>query len=261
MKLSLLSYGLGSEWSLAEMIGVAKRIGFSGLDFRCEYGHRHGVEVGAGRPERSAIRRAIDTAYLKAVCLRCSARFDNPDPGVREANVENAKLHVQLAADIDASMVRVTGNDLQEGVDEDTVIRWVGEGLTEVADFAQALEIDVLLEMHGDFNNWRYATRAVRLAAQTNVGLLYNSDPRDLVGQSVRPTIREIAGLVRHVDLHDLGGSFPYAELLRELRAAQFDGYYCLVTPFEAPSKEDYLTLYRQLMATYFTAVEANRPA
>ncbi|MFT4211944.1 MAG: sugar phosphate isomerase/epimerase family protein [Microbacterium sp.] len=257
MRLSLLSYGLGKSWTLDEMIDIARRRGFAGLDFRCEYGNAHGVEIERSAQERRAIRDKIQDAYLEAACVRSGARFDSPDPAQRTKAEDNAIRHIELAHDIASPMVRVCGNDLHPGVDRDITLAGIAQSLQRLADEAASVGIELLLEMHGEINNWHFALEILRLADRPNLGLHYNSDHRDLVGGSIASTYQRIRPYLRHIDLHDLASDFPYDELMALLRADSYSGYLCPETLVDVPSKEDYVALYANLVRAYWGAPPA----
>ena len=79
----------------------------------------------------------------------------------------------------------------KEGVDggppplREDVMRYVGDSLRELGEFAEPHGVNVMLEMHGQFNYWHFAMTAVEHADHPQVSILYNCDNRDLVGGSV----------------------------------------------------------------------------
>jgi sugar phosphate isomerase/epimerase len=135
------------------------------------------------------------------------------------------------------------------GVPRAEVLEYVGECLAELGEFAEPYGIEVNLEMHGQFNWWRYAVTAVQHAALPNVGIVYNCDPRDVVGGSVSETWREVVPYVRHVHMHELTDPrYPYREFLGLCAEWGYDGY--LSAEIEASADADrvlgyYAALYR----------------
>lgn len=248
MKFSLLSYGVSKSWPLDKLIEGAVRLGFAGIELRAELQHGHGVELELSAAERKAVRRRVQDAYLELVAISCSSRFESPDPAKRAEMMERTKRFVDLAADVGASNLRVCGNDMPAGVERGDCIAYVGDSLGELADYAAAANVDILLEMHGEFNNWHYSLAAVKRAARPNIGLLYNSDNRDLVGGSVAAIFSRIQPWLRHVHLHDLASGFPYDELFRLLKQSGYDGYISPEILVPEPTPEDYLSLYVAMM-------------
>jgi sugar phosphate isomerase/epimerase len=259
MKLSLLTYQMARSWELAKIIEVAKAGGFAGIEFRVAAGHRHGVELETTSAQRRAIRNQVQDAYLAVAALGTGSRFDTPDAGQRLEVVEQTKRYIELAAEVGSGRIRVFGNDMPKGEaapDRADVLRYVGEALHDLGTFAEPFGVDVLLEMHGQFNYWGFARKAVENAAHARIGLVYNCDRRDLVGRSVAATYSEVRQLVRHVHMHHLTDGFPYAELFRLLVRDGYTGYLSSEVEQEVPSPEEYLHLYATLSRAWVTQAE-----
>ncbi len=251
MKLCLLTYDLARVWTLPKLVEVAKSCGFAGLEFRAEEGHQHGVELERTAAERRRIREQVEDAGLEAVGIGTGCRFDSPDAAARKANGDQARRFVQLAADIGARRVRVFGNDMTASPRREDCIRYLGESLRTLGEFADPFGVDVLLEMHGQFNYWGFARAALQAAAHPRIGLVYNSDPRDLVAGSCAATWSQVRGLVRHVHMHDFFDGFPYAELIGLLAADGSDGYLSAELEGSEPTREKYFALYAMLFRAW----------
>jgi sugar phosphate isomerase/epimerase len=259
MKLSLLTYQMARGWELAKIIDVARTRGFAGIEFRVAAGHRHGVELEATPEQRRVIRNQLQDAYLAVAALGTGSRFDTPDARQRHDVVEQTKRYIELAAEVGSGRIRVFGNDMPKGdaaPDRAEVLRYVGEALHELGVFAEPFGVDVLLEMHGQFNYWGFARKAVENAAHARVGLVYNCDQRDLVGGSVAATYAEVRRLIRHVHMHSLTDGFPYAELFRLLVRDGYAGYLSSEVEQEAPPPEEYLALYASLCRAWVELAE-----
>lgn len=226
MKLSLLSFDIGKSLDLPTLLGAARKFGYAGVEFRCQLGHAHGVDLDLSPEQRRAVKDQCDDHYVAVAGIGVSNRFEYPDPAKRRESVDEVKRYLELAADLDAGRVRVFGNDMPKDADRDEVLGYVGECLRELGEFAEPLDLEVNLEMHGQFNWWRYAVRAVEAADHPNVGLVYNCDPRDVCGGTVRPVVSQAIALVNHVHMHELDAfDFPYAEFLRLMDEDGYEGY------------------------------------
>ena len=121
-----------------------------------------------------------------------------------------------------------------------------------LGEFAAPFGVDVLLEMHGQFNYWGFARSAVEHADHARVGLVYNSDERDLVAGSVTSTYRHVRHLIRHVHLHDFTGGFPYPELFELLQTDGYDDYLSSEIELRGePTREQYLAMYAALFRAW----------
>ena len=225
MKLSLLTLNLGREWDIDKLIAVCRKYGYAGIEFRTGAGHRHGVEVDTPVHRLTEIRNRMEDGYVDASSIASGCRFALLDAKERRENVELAKRHVELAGRMDCGRIRVFGNEFQSGADKATQLGWVTESLQEIADFAKPWGVDVLLEMHGEFNYWKYAVKAVKAVEADNVGIVYNSDIRDMIGGSVAAVYGNVRRYIRHVHMHCYLRGYPYRELFRLLRADGYEGF------------------------------------
>ena len=147
--------------------------------------------------------------------------------------------------------MRVFGNNIPAGVRREDCVRWVGESLRELGEFAEPLGVDVLLEMHGQFNYYDFSRTAVQIADHPRVGLVYNSDPRDMVAGSVAAVYSQVRPWIRHVHMHTFQGAYPYPELIGLLEADGYDGYFSSEIEVENPTPEQYLAVYASLFRAW----------
>jgi sugar phosphate isomerase/epimerase len=254
MKLSLDTYAIGTNLTLRDLLELLPANGFDGVEFRCEAGQKHGVEIEATPSERRRIRTLLDQAGLEVSCLSTSQRFESPDPAVRQEVIERVKLFIDLAADLGCGRIRTFGNDFPEGIPKPQVIRYVGESLRTCGQYAEDKGVDVLLEMHGQFYYWEYCLEAVQIADHPHVAINYNCDMRDLVDGSVAFTLDQVKDHVRHVHLHDLENpGFPYTELFGLLKDMNYAGFCSLEEGYREGGEKKvialYAALYREMMA------------
>lgn len=245
MKLSLLSFNIGKEMELPVLLKAARDHGFAGVELRMQQNHAHGVDLHLDADGRQRVRDLFDDALVDISGLTLSNRFESPDPAARAQSVAEVKQYIELAADLDAGRVRVFGNDMPKDGDvtRAEVIAYVGDCLTELGEFAEEYNIEVNLEMHGQFNWWRYALRAVEHACHPLVGLVYNCDPRDVIGGSIREVVSEVWLHTNHIHMHELSDpKYPYRELLGLLQEWGYEGY--LSAEIQASAEPDRLLGY-----------------
>lgn len=255
MKQALLTYSLAKSWSLAKIIDAARAFGFAGIEFRAEAGHQHGVEIERTKAERREIRDRIEDAFLEVACVGTGSRFESPDPAERSAVIERTKQFIELASDLGCPRIRVFGNNIPKEVARDECVKYVGESLRELGEFAEPYAVDVLLELHGQFRYWGFARTAVEIADHPNVALVYNCDQADIVGGSVAGTYDRVRSWIRHVHLHEFNGRraplYPYPELFALLRADGYEGYLSSEIEIQQPTPENYLELYSHLVRAW----------
>jgi len=225
MKLSYTTYMIGAGLSFEQSVELALATGCAGIEFRTGNIFPHGVEVSLTSAQRKEKRRYIEDRYLEVSCLNSQFELHNPDAKEREKVVEDIGRMAKLASDLGCPFVRVFGNNIPEGVNAQSCVQYVGEALGKAADLAAPYGVDILLEMHGQYNYWGYALPALKEAGRPNAGILYNCDNRDLVGGSVAETFSRVKDFVRHVHMHDVNKGYPYVQLFEELVRMGYGGY------------------------------------
>ena len=226
MKICMLTYQLGKDWTLDEIIQVSNKLKLDGVEFRAEAGHKHGVELETSADERSEIKKKMADAGLITAGLGTSVRFEYPEPEERKKQVEHTKEFVQLAKDIGAERVRVFGNCFPPGRPKEDLVGWITEGLLEISEFAADHAVEVDLEMHGDLWYWEPCVKIMENVDKTFIGLVENCDPREVVGGSVKPSYERVAPYIRHVHMHNLEDvRFPYRELFEMLYLDDYQGF------------------------------------
>ena len=219
MKLSLLTYQLGKDFTLDELLAMCQKYGYAGLECRAELGHKHGVELDTTSAQRAEIRRKFEGSTVDLAGVSTSCRFEFSESDKRREQVETAKRFIDLAAEVGAPQIRVFGNTFPKGSDKDVVVGNVGECLREIGEYADATGVDCNLEMHGDFYYWKYTVKAVELANHPRVGIVYNCDPRELKWGTLSTSIEPAAPYLRHVHMHDMEAvNYPYPEMMRILK-------------------------------------------
>ncbi len=236
MKLCLLTFNLGRDFELDELIEVCDRYGYEGVECRAQADHGHGIELDTTPEERAEIKAKFEAAHVNLAGISTGARFESLDPAERQEQIDISRQFIDLAADVGAPRIRVFGNAFPEGADKDEVIENVGAALREIAEHAEGTGVDCNLEMHGDFYRWEYTLRAVELADHDRIGVVYNCDRREPNWGPISTFIDPVKDYLRHVHLHDIESSvYPYQDLFRILRNLGYHGYVSL----EASPSED----------------------
>jgi len=247
VKLSLLTYQLGKDYTLDELLAVCVKYGYAGVECRAQLGHKHGVELATTTEQRAAIKAAFAASPVKLAGISTSCRFEALDATERAEQVATAKSFIDLAAAVGAPQVRVFGNAFPKGADKSQVIENVGMCLREIGEYAEASGVDCNLEMHGDFYYWEYTLKAVRIADHPRIGVVYNCDPREIKWGPIRTFLDPVAPYLRHIHLHDLESKdYPYNQLFHILKDMGYGGYMSLECN-DSADPEKVIALYARL--------------
>ena len=234
MRLSITTYNIFRNWDLATLCAELPRAGVEAVEFRIGAGHKHGVEIATDAARRREIRSRLEAAGLVCCSIATGFRFHFPESEKIEENIAGTRKAIELAADLGAPFVRVFGNDVPPGSDPAAVAERVGAALAELGPCAERAGVSVLLEMHGDFNDWWLNRRALERANHRAVACLYNCDERDVVAGSLRSVWYEMKRWIRHIHFHELtSATYPYAELFRLLAADGYSGFMSMEVSLE----------------------------
>jgi len=234
VQLGITTFNIARDWDLPFLIKKCRELGIGGLEFRSGKNQAHGVEPEISKERRHEIRNMIEDAYLAVIGIGASSRFDHTDKAELQNDIDSAKVCIELCADLGGKTVRVYGNDVNPDLGRDKTVKQLGKCLAEVIPFGRQYGVEVLVEMHGQFNNFSLMEDALAASGIPDAGSIYNSDPRDIVGGSVAHAYWRARNRIKHVHVHDLCGAYPYRELFRLLKKDGYDGYISAELPYSA---------------------------
>ncbi len=243
MKLGLLTFNMAAEWDLDTIVEKCLTLSLEGIEFRTQREHAHGVEIGLSAAQRDAVRQRFEDAGVAICGISTGCAFDHLDRDQLEADVNEARAHLDLAADLGAGGVKVFGNKahVDDGVAREDTIEQIGAALAGLSEYAESLGVQVRFEMHGDFTSAEDCNRIMEFAGDgPGICLIYNCNNRFDVDESgsIEASYRAVADRVGHVHLHDLADpDFPYLQLVRLLTADGFAGW-CTGELPDSPDRE-----------------------
>jgi sugar phosphate isomerase/epimerase len=224
-------------WTLDQIHGTAVENGYAGVELRGLQEHVDLRQSPAFQPpNRAAVRRQFAEAGIDIRCLGSSARF--ADSRHRDASLIEARDYVELAADLGCPMVRVFGGSPGPDDKDDGVAR-VAEALAELAPFAEAHSVAIVLETHDAFLAGERVAAVMSRVDHPAVGVVWDVCNVVLIGESIAVTYPALKPYVRHVHVKDalvpgkegggetpclLGeGDIPIREVIQILRADEKD--------------------------------------
>ena len=258
MKLGLLTFNMAAEWDLDTIIENCLALGIEGIEFRTQREHAHGVEISLSADERAAVRQKFEDAGIAICGISTGCAFDHIDADELEADIKEARAHLDLAADLGAGGVKVFGNKahVDDGIAREDTIKQIGASLAGLSEYAESLGVQVRFEMHGDFTSPEDCNTLMELAGDgPGICLIYNCNNAFDVDEngSIESSYRAVADRVGHVHLHDLADpAFPYLELVRLLTADGFDGW-CTGELPDSPDRERVLQYFVELWRAFET--------
>ena len=245
--------------TLTDAIALAKRYGMGTIEVRGLYGTMKNEEIADFSEERAEeTKRLIAQAGLSFTVLGTSCAFHDPEK--YEKAIDEGKRAIDIAAQLGFFAIRVFGNVIK-GDEADCTARVIS-GIRTLCEYAEGTGVDVLLEVHGDFNT------EARLCAVADgcrdlpaFGILWDvCHTRKTYGEAWRAFLDRFFPYVRHVHLKDAAGDrlvlpgdgeLPLREMIGELTGRGYSGAFSLEWEKkwhpDLPEIEEALERYRDL--------------
>ena len=253
MKLGFVTYQIGKDWEVPEIIEKCQATGFQGVELRTT--HAHGVEVNLSKDERAAVRKQFQDSGVEIAGLGSTYDYHAIEEAAVKESIAGTIEYAQLAADLGCPGVKVRPNSLQTdaGIPEEKTLEQIGLALRECGQATADMGVQIRVEVHGRETKEPNRMRAIMdHADHDNVAFCWNSN-FDEVGDD--GMIQETWDLLGHkiglVHITELCKSeYPWPELFAKLKGINYQGF----TLAEIPSSEDAERLmhyYRALWLAY----------
>jgi sugar phosphate isomerase/epimerase len=150
--------------------------------------------------------------------------FHSPDQAVVRRNIETCQRFVQLVADIGGRGVKVRPNALPADVPVARTLEQIGRSLVPCGRAAADAGVEIWVEVHGTGTAHPPHIRTImEHCNHASVGLTWNSNPTDVRDGSVAEYFRLLQRWIRSCHINELHSGYPYRELFRLLREANYD--------------------------------------
>ncbi len=256
------------DWTYRQIVELGKQFGFDGVEIRQVARETDLLKVPEFQPTRlSESVELLRSTGFEVRGLASSVRFDAPQANVRDEQVEIGKANLDLAKALGASFVRVFGDVVPDAGQVEarrTAVQHIADGLQRLGEYAVTLDLDVVIETHGDFADSRLMQETMNLVESPAVGVLWDTHhPWRFYGETLAETFTRIQPWVRHTHWKDSiskprhaveaageeaasaahqlmsghqhadyvlfrGGEFPALECMRLLRDSGYAGWYSL---------------------------------
>lgn len=150
-------------------------------------------------------KSALKQAGIVPLSLGTSCKFH--DESSVEKNIEKAKTEIDIAQRAGFQAIRVFGNNIIEP--EEQCIRRVAEALDVVCAYAKNKDVQVYLEVHGDFNTVeRLSLLIEQMEQKENFGLIWDIyHTHSVYGKHWRVFYEAMKPWIQHVHIKDSIGT------------------------------------------------------
>lgn len=227
-ELGLVTYNVVKDWDLSTILKVCRDVGIAAVE--CRTTHRHGVEPSLTADERRDVKNRFADSGVQFWGCGSTCEFHATDPAVVHKNVDECKRFVDLVADLGGLGVKVRPNGLPKEVPVEKTLEQIGAALVECGKAADNAGVDICVEVHGPGTQEPAHMKSImEHCGHKRVGITWNSNPGEVKNGSVAEPFALLRPWLRSCHINELGndatGKYPYRELFRLLREADYDGY------------------------------------
>jgi sugar phosphate isomerase/epimerase len=197
------------ELGLDDMLDLAKRTGYEGVEPRISAEHKHCIEFDAPATVRQAARDKAAAAGVALCCIATSCVY--ADPAVTEEKVADTHQAIDLAGDVGAPRIRVFGGHFPEEVSREAATEQVATALRSVADHAAERGVMVCMETHDAWCAPEHVAEVMRRVNHPAVGVNWDiMHPIRVGGSTMDAAFATLQPWIHHVHFHD--GTLPPAD-------------------------------------------------
>ena len=253
MKWALNTYQTCQDWELSQILEVAERTGYHGVELLMDYQQKHGLEWDTPEDRWQPIKEQVDASGVVISSLTSCQNFHSPDADDRAESVRRVKRVIDMTEFMDCTHVRVLGDRFDDNT-RDAVVGYVTDALKELGEYARPKGITVSIEMHGTFTDPNPAMEVIEGVNLSNVGFVFNSQFVGCESGSIEPLFSWIAPHITAVHTHKVEDpeTFEhYRQMFQWLKRIGFEGYISNECAYRGPDPEKVLTLYVALFKAF----------
>jgi len=235
MKYSFMSFST-PELSLAEMLALATRLGYDGIEPRLQGGHGHKIEFDTPAANRKAIKAQVEDSSIALCCLATSCQYSNPQ--TLSQMVEDTRQAIDLAGDVGAPRLRVFGGMIPDGVSREQALSQCVDSLSGVAAQAATRGVTLCMETHDSWCDPKNVAAVISAVNHPNIAVNWDiMHPVRAGGSTMDAAFETLKPWIRHLHVHDGGlgepfsllpigeGAIDHRRALELLQTLPYDGY------------------------------------
>ena len=253
--LGLVTYNVGKDLALPELLKVAKDSGIAAIELRTT--HKHGVEPSLSPGQRADVRKRFADAGIVAWGCGSVCEFHATDPAIVKKNIEDCKRFVELVADIGGKGVKVRPNGFNKGEKQGDTLKRIGDSVRTCAENAASAKVEIWVEVHGNGTQEPANMQAIlKHCDHPSAGVTWNSNGTDVKNGSIQASFDLLRPYIKSCHINDLfkndTGAYPYSELFGLFRGMGYDRYTLIEvgrTPGDAGACVEFLRYYKALWA------------
>lgn len=189
------------EWSIATVIANAAAYGYDGLEWRG--GPRGHVHPALPAEARAGLRRAMAEAGLTSLAITAYTAFVSDQVGERQANVDELKRYVDLAAEIGARYIRAFLGEVPATVAVESVYGRIAESLEAAANYAAPAGVTIAVEPHDSFVHSSTVAAILQQVPHPALGVIWDIANAYSVGEDPAVGAQALGSRLAYVQVKD----------------------------------------------------------
>lgn len=230
------------DWSFDYVMDQAEKMGYQALEIRGVNGEMSLPKMPEFSPEnveetweKLRAHHLEISDYGTSISFHDEAKFDEM--------VQTGYADIEAMQRVGIQNMRIFGNNIPDPEKEDETIERVARGINLLCSYASTRNVNVWLEVHGDFNTLERIQGILEQVQYSNFAILWDVAHSDKVyGDNFRAFYKPLRPYIRHLHFKDhirLGGQntqltrlgegeIPLKEIIRQVASDGYEGYYSL---------------------------------
>jgi len=201
MKFSFMSFSC-PELNLDEMISVAKKYGYNGIEPRISAKHKHGVEMNSSKSFREECKGKSKESGIAFSCIATSCIYANPE--TNKEMISDTYKSIDLAADVGAPIIRVFGGVIPEGITREEAIDLLVKSMESVADHAAEKNVTVCVETHDHWCNPKHLAEVMKRVNHPAIAVNWDiMHPVRVEKVTMDEAFQVFKPWIKHIHFHD----------------------------------------------------------
>ena len=234
MKYSFMTFSC-PDLTLDEVLALAKRVGYDGVEPRLVSKHKHGIETDIDAAQRAEIKKKFADSGIAPCCVATSCTY--ADPANTEKMRDSTLKAIDLAADIGSNRIRVFGGKIGKGLSREDAIDLVAKSLSNVAEHAKSRGVYVCMETHDDWCDPKNVSAVMAKVNQPFIAVNWDIMHPVRTGlASIDESFEILRPWIKHLHIHDANketgkltpigtGFIDHRRAIELLKTISYDGY------------------------------------
>jgi len=229
-------------WTWPTVLDQADRLGYAGIELRGIQGDMDLTK----RPELTGdglkqTRRDLEARGIVVTDLGASAHMHEKEAAARAAQLDDGRRFIDLAHALGVPYVRMFGDKMPPDEPKEDALKRIVDGFQQMAAYAKAAGVTVLIESHGDFTHSSDLQTIIEGVGSPAFALLWDAHHTFVAGgEAPADTYQRLGRYMRHTHLKDSKpegndhryvltgtGVVPVKEQVRVLATGGYKGFYC----------------------------------